>query len=294
MRARDLIDLVVLGAIWGASFLLMRIAVPEFGPIPLIAARVAIAAGFLMIVLARRGRMNHLYSNAAQLIVLGTINTAVPFTLFAYAVLSITSGFAAVLNSTAPLFGALVAFVWLRDRPARTRVVGLIVGFVGVFILVRSRLSFAPDGGALAVIAGLSAALLYGIAANYTKKRLAGVDPLVISTGSLVAAAALLLVPAFLYWPAAIPSTMSWASAVVLGIICTGVAYILYFRLISRVGPSRTLAVTYLIPAFGFLWGYVFLDEPITANMVVGCAVILIGTALATGGREAVSIAGRR
>lgn len=281
MRAPDLIDLFMLGAIWGASFLFMRVAVPEFGPIPLIAARVGIGAAFLIIVLARRGGMNHLYRNAAQLTVLGTINSAVPFSLFAYAVLSVTAGFASVLNATAPLFGALVAFIWLRDRPSRTRVIGLIVGFAGVFVLVWSRLSVA--GGALAVFAGLAAALLYGIAANYTKRRLSGIDPLVIATGSLIAATALLLVPAWLSWPETKPSTMSWVSAVLLGIICTGVAYILYFRLISRVGPSKTLAVTYLIPAFGVLWGHVFLDEPITTNMIVGCGVILVGTALATG-----------
>ena len=285
MRAPDLIDLFVLGAIWGSSFLFMRVAVPEFGPIPLIAARVGIGAAFLIIVLARRGGMNHLYRNAAQLTVLGTINSAVPFSLFAYAVLSVTAGFASVLNATAPLFGALVAFIWLRDRPARTRVIGLIVGFAGVFVLVWSRLSVAGD--ALAVFAGLAAALLYGIAANYTKKRMSGIDSLVIATGSLIAATALLLVPAFLYWPETMPSTVSWVSAVLLGIFCTAVAYILYFRLISRVGPSKTLAVTYLIPAFGVLWGHVFLDEPITPPMVVGCGVILLGTALATGAASA-------
>ena len=282
----------MLGAIWGASFLFMRVAVPEFGPIPLIAARVGIGAAFLIIVLARRGGLNQLYRNAVQLTVLGAMNSAVPFSLFAYAVLTVTAGFASVLNATVPLFGALVAFIWLRDRPALTRVIGLIVGFAGVFVLVWSRLSVAGD--APAVVAGLAAALLYGIAANYTKKRLSGIDPLVLATGSLVAATALLLVPAFLYWPETLPSTVSWVSAVLLGIFCTGVAYILYFRLISRVGPSKTLAVTYLIPAFGVLWGHVFLDEPITSNMIVGCGVILLGTALATGAAPILKAAGRQ
>lgn len=282
----------MLGAIWGASFLFMRVAVPEFGPIPLIAARVGIGAAFVIIVLARRGGLNQLYRNAVQLTVLGAMNSAVPFSLFAYAVLTVTAGFASVLNATVPLFGALVAFIWLRDRPALTRVIGLIVGFAGVFVLVWSRLSVAGD--APAVVAGLAAALLYGIAANYTKKRLSGIDPLVLATGSLVAATALLLVPAFLYWPETLPSTVSWVSAVLLGIFCTGVAYILYFRLISRVGPSKTLAVTYLIPAFGVLWGHVFLDEPITSNMIVGCGVILLGTALATGAAPILNAAGRQ
>jgi drug/metabolite transporter (DMT)-like permease len=283
MASRDLIDLVVLGAIWGASFLFMRVAAPQFGPVPLIAARVGIGAVFLLAVLARRGGLGGLAANAAPLTVLGAVNSAIPFTLFAYAVLSVTAGFAAMLNSTAPLFGALVAFVWLHETPARTRLIGLAIGFTGVLILVWDRLSFSSDGGLLAVLAGLSAAVLYGIAANYTKRRLTGVDPMVIATGSLLAATAFLLVPAALYWPASAPTAIGWISTILLGVICTGVAYVLYFRLLARVGPSRTLSVTYLIPVFGLLWGYMLLDEAITAQMATACAVILAGVALATG-----------
>src|SRR5688572_26458186 len=166
MKTRDLMDLFILGAIWGAWFLFMRVAAPEFGAIPLIAARVAIAAIFLLIVLARRGGLDQLYKNAAQLTFLGAINSAIPFSLFAYAVLSVTAGFASVLNSTAPLFGALVAFIWLRDRPSPPRIAGLILGFGGVLVLVWGRLGVGRDGMS-AILAGLSAAILYGIAANY-------------------------------------------------------------------------------------------------------------------------------
>ncbi len=219
MASRDLVDLVVLGAIWGASFLFMRVAVPQFGPVPLIAARVGIAAMFLLVVLARRGGVKDLKANAAPLTVLGALNSAIPFTLFAYALVSVTAGFAAVLNSTAPLFGALVAFAWLRETPARTRVIGLAIGFTGVLILVWDRLSFSNGGGAWAVLAGLCAAVLYGIAANYTKKRLSGVDPLVIATGSLVAATAFLVVPAIAYWPSTMPTRVGWTSTFLLGVI---------------------------------------------------------------------------
>ena len=283
MKTRDLVDLFVLGAIWGASFLFMRVAAPEFGAIPLIAARVGIAAIFLIMVLAQRGGLPLLYPNAARLTLLGAVNSAIPFSLFAYAVLSVTAGFASVLNATAPLFGALVAFIWLRDRPAPARIGGLIVGFAGVLVLVWGRLSAARDGGGLAVVAGLSAAVLYGISANYAKKRLSAVDPFVIATGSLIAATVLLFPLAVAYWPATTPSRVGWTSAVLLGVICTGVAYILYFRLLSRIGPSKTLAVTYLIPAFGVLWGHLLLHEPVSTSMIVGCAVILLGTTLATG-----------
>ncbi len=283
MKTRDLIDLLVLGAIWGASFLFMRVAAPEFGAVPLITARVGIGAIFLILVLARRGGLSHVYRNAPRLTVLGAMNSAIPFSLFAYAVLSVTAGFASVLNATAPLFGALVAFIWLRDTPAPMRIAGLIVGFAGVLVLVWGRLSVRGDGGGTAVLAGLSAAVLYGISANYTKKKLSDVDPFVIATGSLIAATVILLPLAYLYWPATPPGRVSWVSAVLLGVICTGIAYILYFRLLSRIGPAKTLAVTYLIPAFGVLWGHLLLKEPITPSMIVGCAVILAGTTLATG-----------
>ena len=283
MKTRDLIDLFVLGAIWGASFLFMRVAAPEFGAIPLIAARVGIAAIFLIAVLARRRGLDQLYRNAPRLTFLGAINSAIPVSLFAYAVLSVTAFFDSVLNSTAPLFGALVAFIWLRERPATMRIAGLIVGFAGVVVLVWGRVSLADEGGGVAVLAGLSAAVLYGISANYVKKQLSHVDSFVIATGSLVAATVLLLPLAVIYWPERQPSQLAWISAVLLSVICTGIAYILYFRLLSRIGPSKTLAVTYLIPAFGVLWGHLLLHEPITASMVVGCSVILAGTTLATG-----------
>jgi drug/metabolite transporter (DMT)-like permease len=186
-----------------------------------------------------------------------------------------------VLNSTAPLFGALVAFVWLRERLAPIRVAGLVVGFAGVLVLVWGRLSFTRDGGGWAVLAGLTASVLYGISANYTKRRLSAVDPLVIATGSLIAATVLLL-PGLGVWPAAPTERQGWVSASACDFVA-GIAYILYFRLLSRIGPLKALAVTYLIPAFGVLWGYLFLHEPITASMVLGCAVILAGTTLAAG-----------
>lgn len=282
MSSRDYLDLILLGAIWGASFLFMRVAVPQFGPIPLIAVRVGVGAAFLIAVIgARADARRSLARNTTQLAVLGAINSAIPFTLFAYAVVSVTAGFAAVLNSTAPLFGALVAFAWLGEAPSRSRVLGLVVGFTGVVILVWGRLSFAADGAA--VLAGLTAAFLYGIAANYTKRHLSGVDPLVIAAGSLIGATVFLAPLAVLYRPPITPNTTSWVSAALLGIVCTGVAYILYFKLLKRVGPSRTLTVTYLIPAFGVWWGYVFLGETITGSMIAGCAVILVGIGLTTG-----------
>jgi drug/metabolite transporter (DMT)-like permease len=283
MRTRDLTELFLLAAIWGGSFLFMRVAAPEFGPVPLIEIRVAIAAVFLLAVLAWRGGLSGLRSKTVPLTFLGAVNSALPFSLFAYATLYVTAGFAAVLNASSPLFTALVAYLWFRDRLTHSRLLGLGIGFLGVLVLVWGKISFRGDSSGWAVVAALTASLAYGVSANYTKRHLTGVDPFVTATGSQIAATGVLLPLAFHYWPEASPSLGSWLSAIVLGIVCTGIAYILYFRLIAHVGPTRAIAVTYLIPLFGMVWGLIFLHEAITANMIVGCAVILIGTALATG-----------
>ncbi len=281
MTRRDLIDLLLLGAIWGASFLFMRVAAPEFGPVPLIAVRVAVAAAFLSAVLSHRNGFSEMRGRLVPLGVVGALNSAIPFSLFAFATLSLNAGFASVLNATAPLFGALVAYVWFRESLSPARVFGLALGFVGVLILVSGRLSLGGD--LRAILACLLAALCYGIAAHYTKARLMGASALAIATGSQIGAAVVLAAPAVYFWPTRTPSVSGWLFALVLGVVCTGLAYVLYFRLIARAGAARAIAVTYLIPVFGMGWGWMFLGERVTASMVLGCAVILLGIAMATG-----------
>jgi drug/metabolite transporter (DMT)-like permease len=283
VKTRDIVDLVVLGVIWGSSFLFMRIAAPEFGPVSLVTVRVGIAAVFLLITLALIGGFTEMWRKAGALIALGLLNSVIGFCLFAYAVLYLTSGFAAMLNSTVPLFGAVVAYLWLGEKLTPRRIAGLIAGFVGVLVLVWGRVSFGAGGAGFAVLAGLTASLSYAIGASFTKKHLSGVDALVTAAGSHLAATAILLPPALLYWPRDSPSTRSWLSAIALGTICTGVAYILFFRLIARVGPTRTITVTYLIPVFAMIWGLAILHEPVTARMILACVVIFAGTALASG-----------
>ena len=224
-----------------------------------------------------------LRAKALPIFVIGVTNSALPFSLFAYATLSVTAGLASILNATAPLFGALVAYVWLRDKLSAVRIAGLAIGFSGVVMLVWGQASFRPGGSGYAIVGALAASLLYGISANYAKRRLAGVDPLAIATGSQVAAALVLLPPAIAWWPAQVPEASSWLAVIALAVACTGIAYILYFRLIAHVGPAKAIAVTFLVPAFGVLWGMLFLDETLTPGMVLGCAVILFGTALSTG-----------
>ncbi len=283
MRRRDLVDLLLLAMLWGGSFLFMRIAAPEFGPVAMAETRVAVAALVLFAIVLRHGGTRELRANWRALTVVGTVNSALPFTLFGYAILSISAGFGAILNATAPLFGAVIAYVWLRERLPGLRIAGLIVGFAGVALLVWGKPAFTVSGDGWAIAAALCAGLSYGIAPNYTRRNLGRVPPLVIATGSQTAAALMLLPLAVMLWPQHNPSVGAWAAAIVLGIASTGLAYILYFRLISNVGPTRAIAVTFLVPAFGMLWGALFLGETVTVNMLAGCAVILLGTALATG-----------
>jgi drug/metabolite transporter (DMT)-like permease len=283
MKPRDLLDLLLLAALWGGSFLFMRVAAPEFGPLALIELRVGIAAVFLLVVLVARGRLGLLRAHAAPMAVVGVINSALPFTLLAYATLSVTAGFASILNATSPLWGAIVAWVWLRERLTPWRMAGLAIGFAGVLLLAWGKVSFKPGGSGLAILAALIATLSYGIAASYTKRRLTGVDTLAVATGSQVGAALVLLPLALLAWPARPVSFTAWASVVAMGVACTGIAYILYFRLIAHVGPARAIAVTFLVPAFAILWGAAFLGEDVTMQTAAAGLVVLAGTALSTG-----------
>lgn len=284
MKARDLIDLLMLAAVWGASFLFIRIAVPHFGPVPLIELRVAIGGLFLLPLLIVRGGLPELRKNILPIFAVGILNSALPFTLLAFSVLSLTAGFVSILNASSPLFGAIIAFFWLKDRLSALRVAGLAIGFIGVVVLVWDKdLAFKPGGSGLAIAAALLASFFYGVAVNYTRKKLNGVNSLAIAAGSALCAAVALLPPAVYYWPEVLPGLGVWLVVVGLGVGSTGLAFILYFRLIANVGPAKAIAVTFLVPVFGVLWGALFLDEIPTVGMLAGCAVILLGTSLATG-----------
>ncbi len=283
MKLSDVVDLVTLSALWGASFLFMRIAAPEFGPLALVEVRVFIAALFLLPIFLLRADVSELTSNWRKLAILGVMNSAAPFFLLTFATLSITGGFAGILNATAPIWAAMIAWVWLSDRLNLSRILGLVIGFAGVLLLVWDKVSLNFDGTTVAILAGILAAVLYAIGGNYTKKQMSGMRPLAIATGSMIAAAIILLPIAVYLWPGAMPSLRSWIAVIIMGVASTGVAYILYFRLIRNVGPAKAITVTYLIPAFAMLWGFIFIDEKVTPIMIVGCSIIFLGTALATG-----------
>ncbi len=283
MKTRDVVDLVALGILWGASFLFMRIAAPEFGAFALVEVRVAIAAVVLFPLLAMRGQTSEIKTNWFPLFVLGVHNTAMPFLLFTWAMLSLTTGTGAILNSTAPIFAAVIAWAWLGDKLNWGRSLGLLVGTIGVWLLVRDKVGASLSDSTLAVAAALGGSFLYGVAGNFTRRYASHIKPLAVATGSQISAALVLLPVAIITWPTEPISTTAWVAAIVMGVFSTGLAYILYFRLIANTGPTNAITVTYLIPVFAMILGAVVIDEPITLSMVVGGAVILLGTSLATG-----------
>ncbi|MBR0565868.1 DMT family transporter [Azoarcus sp. L1K30] len=283
MKSRDLAELFLLAAIWGGSFLLMRIAAPSFGPFALIELRVGLAAAVLIPILAFQGGVSELLSRWRPLLMIGLTASALPFVLYAWATLSVTAGFAAIVNATTPMFTALVAWVWLKDKLSTAALVGMVVGVFGVAILVWGKVSFKDGGSGWAVLACLGATLSYGIAGSLTKRFMTGVSPMVTAAGSQLYAAVLLLPPAVAWWPAQSPTLPVWGAATLLAVVCSGLAYVLFFRLMSRLGPTRTVTVTFLIPVFGMFWGAALLDEKVSLSMLAGCAVILLGTGLATG-----------
>lgn len=278
---------LLLSALWGASFLFMRLGAVEFGPLPTAGLRVAVAALALLPVMLARGLGPQLRQHWKPVFVCGIVNSALPFALYSFAVLSVSTGLSGILNATAPLFGALIAWVWLGESPGRTRALGLAIGFTGVAMLAWDKVSFKPGASGLAPAWGVAACLLatlsYGFAASFTKRYLSGLNPLMTATGSQIGAALGLALPTVLLWPAKTPSTSAWFALLALGVLCTAVAYVLYFNLIERLGPARAIAVTFAVPVFAVFYGVTLLGETLTPGMLLGGLVVLCGTSLATG-----------
>ncbi|MGB7247514.1 MAG: DMT family transporter [Phormidesmis sp.] len=281
MKVSQIGELLLLAALWGGSFLFMRIAAPVLGPVWLIELRVLIAGLALLPLLFRLNRWEIVRAKAVPLFVFGCLNSALPFSFLAFASISLPAGFTSILNATIPLFGTVVAAVWLKERPTYRQLVGLGLGFSGVVVLVGLKTFAATTAFVTACGAGLMAALMYAIAAPYIKQSLSGVPPLMIATISQLSAA-LFLLPALPFTvPKAIPTPTVMLSVIALALFSTSLAYILYFRLIQNVGSTKALTVAYLIPAFAMLWGALVLKEPITVSMALGGLLVLWGTAIA-------------
>ncbi len=285
-------EFVLLAALWGASFLFMRLGAADFGAVPTAGLRVGFGALFLLPVFLLPGIWPQFRQRAGAILLVGLLNSALPFVLFSFAVLHIATGLSAILNATVPLSGAVVAWLWLKDKPGGSRSLGLLIGFVGVALLVLGKSGFspvmAPAAGSmgltlLAMGACLLATLCYGLAASYTKRHLVGVHPMATAAGSQIGASLVLVLPTLWFWPQQPVSGTAWWAGIALGLLCTAVAYVLFFRIIEAAGPAKALTVTFLVPVFALLYGVLFLSESITGWTLICGAVILVGTALSTG-----------
>jgi len=283
MKTNPLIELIFLAALWGASFLFMRVASPELGPVLLMALRTLVASLILLPILFYKKQQMALSGKYKEIFIVAMLNTAIPFVLFGYATLSLSAGVTSVLNATTPMFGVLVAFLWLKEKTQLSNLLGLIVGFIGVYLLMADKTHDTTNEVLLPTMAVLLATCCYGISANYTKVKLSGIGSLALATGSQVASALVLIPISFWFLPQNSVSQEAVISVILLGVFCTGLAYILFFRLISALGPNKAITVTYLIPVFGILWGFIFLSEKISTSTIIGAGTILLGVGLSTG-----------
>jgi drug/metabolite transporter (DMT)-like permease len=274
MKTTDWVILLLLGAIWGASYLFIRIAVPSFGAFPLVGIRVTLAAIVLGVGLRASGRRFSFRPYAGRLLILGGINAAIPFTLISAAELHITASLAAMLTAITPLWAAVFSAIWLDEPLNARRVAGLLLGVVGVSVLVGWSPIVLNPTTMLAIAALIVATCAYGGVGVFTKRKLSGVPAPTLALGQQLGAIAWLFVPAL--WTARDmhPTAPAAAALLTLAIVCTAVAYLLFFKLLASAGPTKTTTVTYLVPVFGTAWGAIFLHEPVTWGMLLGLAFI--------------------
>lgn len=274
---------MLLGALWGSSFLFIRVAVPALGPFALMWLRVGLAAAALALFAVAAVRLPKLRYRWREFLILGTFNAAIPFSLIATAELNLTASLAAILNSTTALWVALVASVWLGESLTARKVVGLILGIAGVAVLVGWTPISLNAAVLLSVGAVLVASFSYAVGGVYAKRTFSEIPPVGMAIGQQMGAAVVLFVPAAATFPAKVPSVPASLSVLTLALLCTAAAYLLYFYLIENAGPTKTLTVTFLIPAFGLLFGVLFLGDPVGPGTFAGLGIILISVALVTG-----------
>jgi len=279
---RDISELIFLSAIWGSSFLFLRLTSPVFGPIFLIEMRVLSGLAVLLPLVLFLGKRAEFQKHWKMIATVSLMNMAIPFCFFAFSAVYIGAGLLSIINATVPIFSACVAYVVYKERLSRSSLLGLLIGFLGVVVLM-----FNPDesfgsSGWLAILSALLACLLYGTAINLTVNNLQGVSGLTITAGGLFVSSLVLLPFAFWARPEVLPVGNIWWSVFALGIVCTGFGFVMFYRLIDRIGAGRAIMTTYLIPVFSILWGNIFLGESVTLIMVVGCILVLLGVGLTT------------
>ena len=286
MRPQDLARLVALAAVWGASYLFMRYAVPQLGPVHLITLRVLLGGLLLAAFLAvTRGSVDW-RRHWRDFLFVGAIGIALPFVLIAGALTSIDASTAAILNALSPLFTSLIAAAWIRDPLTLAKMIGITLCLAGTMVLVGWTPTPMTPAQLLGASMSVGATALYGLSNVYTKVRLKNAGAMGTSVGTLLMAAAV-LAPVALLVPSPRPlaevTSLAWAATLGLAVFSTAFAFIWYYRLIADVGPVKSITVTLLVPIFGMVWGVIFLGEPVTPGRIAGCAIILAGCALILG-----------
>ncbi len=283
MTLRDFMLFILLAAIWGASYLFVRIAAPVLGAFLLVDLRVLIAGIALLIYALFTHQLPALRGRWGALFLLSLVNVVIPFVLITNSTVKLNASTAAILNATTPLFTALVSAFWLKQPLSGFKLMGFVLGLLGVVVLV----GWNPLGLTATVVwatcGSLIGALCYGIGAVYIKVAFQGVTPFAMTIGQQFAAGAIMF-PLALTAPPTQPTTwlVVWAM-LILGVLCTGLAYLIYFDLINRTGPTSAMSVAFLIPVFGTLWGVLFLHEQLRLSLLIGMIIILAGVSLVTG-----------
>lgn len=284
MNKRSIVEIFILAALWGGSFICVRIAVPQFGATALIFTRVFIATLVLIPFALQANSLRQIRTAVLPILLMSFFMVAAPYTLFAYASYSLEVGVMVVINATSPIWTILISSKLNHYRITKSQCIGLIISLLGVCIIVWDKLGVKNDGASafLAICACIVAAFCYGIGSSVGKHFLHGVSSFTITYGSMVFASILLLGPAVWNMPTTMPNLNSWIAAFILGSACTAVASLLFFRLTKEIGAERAITVTYLQPIFGAVWGALILHEFTSVSIILSGIIVLLATALST------------
>jgi len=287
LRLKNIFDFLLLGALWGMSYVFIRLTVGTVAPIVMVESRLLIGAicigVFSLFIQSWRVNLVPFKKDLPRITLISIFNSVLPFAFFAYSMQYLNAGVGGILNSVSPIWSAIIGALWLKERLNISRICGLMLGCAGIVFLMWGKAHFSEDGLGLAVLASVCLTLSYGIASNMIKVYGQGIPTNCLTFSSLAIGALILLIPALQQLPEVALSTSVWVGILGLGIGSTAIGYILFFRLIEDTSPSIAISVTFLVPVFSILWGTVFLDEVPTMRMLIGGLIIVLGTALAVG-----------
>ncbi len=280
MKLLHFLQLSLLGLLWGLAFPLMKLGAFSFGVVPIIFLRVTIGALVLLPLVLLNRRWFPSKKTFLLTAFVGLFNSGIPFILLAQSMLTISSGYTAIINSVTLLSTALLAFVWLKETFDSHQMTGTAIAITGLVVLFWNQLSFSGSDQELAITLTLIATFCYAFAINVSRKYLTSIDPVLLSFVSLTASSVFLSFFAIPLWPTESIALTEWITPLTLGVFCTGGAFIIYFILIKNIGSSKTASVTLFVPIFGVIGGIVLINETLSIQALVGACAILLGSAM--------------